>query len=379
MCESLLSNVVATMSFKQVSVLKEIRAGEQRVIMLPSGDRKFVQTGYSILVESGAGERAGYNDESYVEAGAIIVDAESAWNDSDIVLKYKAPDKSEFKYFREGLHLACFMHAEGNLVLAREMLVSNMTAYALEFCQTKRQEFPVPVSDSEISGKLSIILTAYHLQSHMGGSGKLLSKVPGCPPPKVVVIGYGNAGGAAAHLAAAMGADVTVFGTRWEGLRKFQASAPKNVKCLLNSPDSFEEEILSADVVVGAILISTHDTWPLLDESLVKRMRSGSVIVDITCGYGAGYMPTFDRFTTHLHPFYERFGVLHCKIDAMPASVPFTAVHATDYNVTCWLIEIANSIMSGNPSHIASTGLLVAKGEVIHSELHRHFDLCASG
>lgn len=266
------------------------------------------------------------------------------------------------------------MHAEGNLELTNKMLASKMTAYALEFCKTERHEYPIPVSDNEISGKLAITLAAYHLQSHMGGSGKLLCKVPGCPPPKVVVIGYGSAGGSAALLAASMGAEVTVFGTRWEGLRKFQATAPSNIKCLLNTPDKLEEQVRSADVVVGAILISTYDTAPMLKESLVKQMQPGSVIVDVTCGYGSGYMPTFERFTNHAEPFYERFGVLHCKIDAMPASVPFTAAHATDYNVARGLIEIANSIVAKRQSHVASTGCLVAKGEILHPELLRHLD-----
>lgn len=367
------------MPHRQISVLKEIRGGEKRVLLLPTGVNRFIQAGYDVLVEAGAGEQCGYEDKHYAKVGATIVDTDRAWADSDIVLKYKAPDRSEYRYFREHLHLACFMHAEGNLELANKMLESKMTAYALEFCQTERQDYPVPVSDNEISGKLAITMAAYHLQSHMGGSGKLLCRVPGCPPAKVVVIGYGNAGGAAAHLAASMGADVTVFGTRWEGLRKFQATSPPNVRCLINTPDKFEEEIRSADVVVGAILISTHNTWPMLEESLVKQMQPGSVIVDVTCGYGSGYMPTFDRLTTHTEPFYERFGVLHCKIDAMPASVPYTAAHATDFNVTRWLIEIANSITNGSPSHIASTGRLLANGEIFHPELLRHLEFEGPG
>jgi alanine dehydrogenase len=364
---------------KTVTVLKERRSGEKRVILLPDAVREFVTRGYRVLVESDAGLLAGYDNKLYETAGAQIVDCDTAWSQSKVILKYKAPGPDEYRYFRPDMHLASFMHAEGNLQLVEAMRASQMHAYALEFFRTPAGDYPVPVSDNEISGKLAVLLAAYHLQSQMGGSGTLLADMPGAPRPKVVVIGYGNAGGGAARLAAAMGADVTVFGSRWEGLRRFAAGMPANVRCLINEPKAFEAAVLEADLVVGAILISTYDTPPMLDDALVARMRPGSVIVDVTCGYGSGYMPSFTKLTTYDDPFYVRHGVLHCKIDAMPASVPLTAARATSYNVWRYLLALADSVCDGQVDITSRNGCVVANGDVVHPEVLRHITMHQSG
>ncbi len=365
-------------SKKTVSILKERRAGEKRVILLPNGVEKLTAAGYQVKLESEAGLLAGFDDAAYRAVGAEIVDTESAWNDSDVVFKYKAPGPEEYKYFRKGMHLASFMHAEGNLELVESMRASGMSGYALEFFRTDVGYYPVPVSDNEISGKMAIILASYHLQSHMGGSGVLMAHVAGARRAKVVVIGYGNVGGGASRLAAAMGAEVKVFGTRWDGVRQFMSTVPANVECLINTPDALEQAVLEADVVVGAILISTHDTAPMLNEDLISRMKKGSIIVDVTCGYGSGYLPTFDKLTTYDEPFYERHGVLHCKIDAMPASVPITAAEATNSNVWRYLLSMAEGINSGNGDNVSEAGCVVANGEVVHPEVIRHINMQAS-
>ncbi|MEM6741659.1 MAG: NAD(P)-dependent oxidoreductase [Pseudomonadota bacterium] len=363
------------MSDKVVSILKEQRAGEKRVILLPAGAAKFTEAGYQVLVESKAGLLAGYDDAAYRAIGAEIVDTDTAWNTSDLVFKYKAPGPEEYRYFRAGMHMASFMHAEGNLDLVEAMRASGMSGYALEFFRTGDGDFPVPVSDNEISGKMAIILASYHLQSHMGGRGVLMADVPGAPKAKVVVIGYGNVGGGAARLAAAMGAEVKVFGTNWFGLRQFMATVPANVECVINTPDALEEAVLEADVVVGAILISTYDTPPMVPDDLVARMKKGSVIVDVTCGYGSGYMPSFDKLTTYDGPFYERHGVLHCKIDAMPASVPITAAEATNANVWRYLLAMADGICGGGADPVAQAGCVVSGSKVVHPEVIRHIEM----
>ena len=360
---------------KAVSILKERRVGEKRVILLPDGVAKFTAAGYQVLVESDAGVLAGYDNAAYRAVGAEIVDTRTAWDDSDVVFKYKAPGPEEYGYFRPGMHLASFMHAEGNLDLVEAMRTSGMSAYALEFFRTEAGDFPVPASDNEISGKMAIILASYHLQSHIGGNGVLMAHVPGARRARVVVIGYGNVGAAAARLAAAMGAEVKVFGIRWDGLRRFMATVPANVECLINAPEALEQAVLEADVVVGAILISTYDTPPMLSEDLIGRMKKGSVIVDVTCGYGTGYMPSFDSLTTHDQPFYERHGVLHCKIDAMPASVPITAAEATNSNIWRYLLAMAEGICAGAGDPVSRAGCVVSGHEVVHPEVRRHIDM----
>ncbi|MBM4792850.1 NAD(P)-binding domain-containing protein [Streptomyces sioyaensis] len=367
---------------KIVSILKETRAGEKRVIILPDQAKEFSDAGFDVLVESGAGSETGAPDSAYKEAGANIVTTEQAWRDSDFVLKYKAPGPHEYQYLREGLRLGAFFHAEGNAELTRKLLDTGTQAYAYEFFKTPQDVFPLAVPDSEISGKLAVLYAAYHLQSHIGGSGVLLADMPHVAPPRVVVIGYGNAGAAAARTAQALGADVVVLGTNRERLRRFAASVP-GVTCHLNTPKVLEREVEQADLVVGAILISTYDTPPMIDEDLVRRMKAGSMIVDVTVGYGSGYLPTFPSQTTHVDPVYERFGVLHCKIDAMPGSVPYTASRAVSPLITPYLIELGHSLYDGRPAPTAVNGMITDGGRMTHYEIERHMaqesDLASAG
>jgi alanine dehydrogenase len=244
-----------------VGILKERRGGERRVILLPSETRLLVAQNYRVLVETGAGLGVDATDADYRDAGARIASQEEVWGQADLLLKYKAPMEEEWPLFRRGLSIGSFMHAEGNFRLTEAMRRSGLTAYAFEFFRTADGEYPVPVSDNEIAGKLAIVLAAYHLQSTQEGRGILLSQVPGAPLAKVVVIGYGNAGGAAARLAASMGAEVTVFGTRPHGVRRAQASMPANVQVQLLEREALERAVIEADLVVGAIPLTRRPCW----------------------------------------------------------------------------------------------------------------------
>lgn len=357
-----------------ISILKEVRNGERRVILLPDAVSVLVRAGFDVVVEANAGILSGYSDEAYVSAGARIVDAKTAWDSANLVLKYKAPEPAEWRHFRPGLMLACYLHAEGNLALTEALRSSGTRSYAIEFFRTEDGGFPVSVTDSEISGKLAVILGAYHLQTSLGGRGMLLARVAGASPAKVVVIGYGNAGGAAAQLAAAMGADVIVFGTNLLGLHRFQCLAPVNVVCKLNERQEFERAVIEADLVIGAILISTYDTPPMIDEALVRRMKPGSAIVDVTCGYGAGYLPTIDQLTTHDEPFYEKFGVLHCKIDALPSSVPLTAADGMSHTFAPYALNLALDLFDGAVDPVSRAALVTANRAVLHPEVIRHIE-----
>lgn len=363
---------------KRVSVLKETRVGERRVIVTPPDVAAFRDAGFEILVETGAGRGAGHEDADYEGYGATVVSTREAWTGSDLVVKYKAPGPAEYELLRPGLHVASFMHAEGNGVLIDALVGSGVTAYALEFFRAASGIFPLAVPDSETSGKLAVLYGAYHLQSHLGGRGVLLASTPGARPARVLVIGYGNAGAAAARTAAALGAEVVVLGTNRERLRRFQASMPPSVTCLLNSPETLERELPTVDLVVGAILISTYDTEPIIDERLVRTMRPGSMIVDVTVGYGAGYLPTFDHQSVHEDPVYERFGVLHCKIDPMPASVPVSESQAVGGLVAPYLVELGRAVYGEQEDPTSAAGRIVADGHVVHPELERHIALRAA-
>ncbi len=211
---------------KSVAILRETRHGERRVILKPTHVRLFHEAGFRVLVEHDAGTGLEISDQEYEHAGAQIVSTDTAWTAGPLVLKYKAPLPPEFGYFGPNLHLGAYLHAEGNPALTMALCRAGVTAYSYELFRAPDGIFPMSMASSEIAGKLAVLYGAYHLQSHLGGAGVLLASVPGIRPPKVVVIGYGNVGGAAVRLAAAVGAEVVVLGTNPARLRRFAATVP---------------------------------------------------------------------------------------------------------------------------------------------------------
>lgn len=359
-----------------VSILKERLPNETRVVLLPEQVGQFVAADIAVLVEAGAGEGCGYPDEAYRKVGARIVSTDEAWAQSNLILKLFAPSESEYERLTARISIGGFLHAEGRKPLVEALKRSGCTAYAYEYFRTADGIFPMAVPLSEISGQMAVIYASYFLQSHFGGRGILIPAVPGVEAARVLVIGYGNAGSAAAKLAAAMGAKVVVLGTHREKLRHFQALLPPGMECYLNTPETLEREVLKADLVIGAILISTFDTPPMIDEALVRRMKRGAMIVDVTCGHGRGYLPSFDRCTTHKDPVYVRNGILHCKIDILPAGVPLSAGQANSVVIAPYLVRMAESVFdAGRPDVTSAAGKIVAGGQVTHAEIERNMKM----
>jgi alanine dehydrogenase len=359
---------------RRIGLVRETRPDEARALLLPNEVGQLREASLEVLVERGFGERAGVADEGYRAAGAQLVSRDQAWGASTLVAKYKAPTPEEYRFLRPDMTLAAFLHAEGDPGLAGVLCEVGTTAYSYELFRGSDGGFPISVVNSEISGKLAVLYGAYHLQSHLGGSGVLMADVVGAPPARVVVIGHGNAGGAAARTALALGADVVVLGTDPERLRRFQGTVPSSVRCLLSSPEIVAQEVPRADVVIGAVLISTHETPPVVPASVVAQMRPGSVIVDVTCGYGPGYLPTFDRCTIQSAPMFERHGVLHCKLDGMPAAVPRTATAAFSPHVAPYLVRLARDVYEGVPDLTSRAGLVAHRGRLVHPEVIRVLD-----
>lgn len=356
---------------RRIGLVRERRPGEARALVLPAEVGQLREAGLEVLIERGFGERAGVADDGYRAAGAQLVSRDAAWGASMLVAKYKAPTPEEHRFLRPDMRLAAFLHAEGDPELAAALCRTGTTAYSYELFAGSDGGFPISVVNSEISGKLAVLYGAYHLQSHLGGSGVLLADVVGVPPARVVVIGHGNAGGAAARTALALGAEVVVLGSDAQRLRRFRGTVPSSVRCRLSSSAVVAEEVPRADLVIGAILISTHETPPLVPAAVVARMRPGSVIVDVTCGYGPGYLPTFDRCTTHAEPMYERHGVLHCKLDGMPAAVPRTATAAFSPHIAPYLVRLARDVYDGVADPASRAGLVARGGRLVHPEVIR--------
>ena len=359
---------------KKISVLKETSSNETRVVLCPSEVPIFLDTGYEVLVETNAGIGIGFEDSVYEKAGAKIVSCENAWKQSKFILKYKPPTSEEYTYLHEDMHLGAIFHAEGNPTLIRAMLKSRMTAYSYEFFETSDKTFPLAIVGGEIAGKMAVIYAAYHLQIQRGGSGTLLSNSLETKPPKVLVIGYGNVGSAVAKMTSDMGADVLVLGTNAKKLRQFQLIMGNNVQTALCTPEVLKKELPQTDAVFGAILISTFDTSPIITTDMVKTMKPGSIIVDVTSGYGSGYLETFDRNTTLAEPVFERFDVLHCKIDNLPSAVPITTARAYSRVAAPYFLRLGEAIYGVEDDPISSAGMIVSQGKIIHAEVQKHMD-----
>jgi alanine dehydrogenase len=360
---------------KSIAILKESRDGDLRVIALPREIASFVAQGYDVFVETGAGLGQHASDDDYRAAGATVVDTDDAWQASEVVFKCRCPSEAEYRYFRPGLHLGATFYLGDKPELAEVLSRTGVSAYSYEMFEDDDGTFPLMTTDSEISGHMAVIYAAYHLQDQLGGSGKMLGRMPGVEPARVLVIGHGNAGGAAARAAAALGADVIVVGTSRSRLRRFAVTMPPNVRCELNTPAFLEEVVPQCDVVIGAILVSNHGTSAIVTEDMVARMQPGSVIVDVTCGYGPGYLPTADHRTRDLKDAYKRHGVIHIKNDCMPKLVYLTATSAMSAAAFPYLLALAESVYTGVPDPVSEHGRVTRDGELVHPHIREELRL----
>ncbi len=363
------------MNRKKVSILKESRDGDQRVITLPREVGSFVAHGYEVLVETGAGLGQHASDDDYRAAGALVVGTDEAWGGSDVVFKCRCPSEAEYGYFRPGMHLSATFYLGDKPELAEILNRQRVLAYSYEMFEDDDGTFPLMTTDSEISGQMAVIYAAYHLQDQLGGSGRMLGRMPGVEPARVLVIGHGNAGGAAARTAAALGAEVIVVGTSISRLRRFAATVPASVTCELNTRACLERIVPGCDVIIGAIRISNHGTEAIITEDMVASMRPGSVIVDVTCGYGPGYLPTADHRTRDLADAYVRHGVIHIKNDCMPKLVYLTATAAMSQAAFPYLLALAEAAYEGVPDSVSRRGQVTGDGAVVHPHISEELRL----
>ncbi len=364
---------------KRISIIKEKIFGEKRVIFLPEHVKEFVKHDYEVCVEKNAGSEIGISDNEYEKAGARIVDTNTAWTYSNLIFKYKAPIEDEYKYFHDNLTIAGIMHAEGDKRLVDELCKAGVTAYSYEFFKTDDDIFPLAIPGGEIAGKVGFLYAMYFLQARFGGSGNLLVDIVGVKKPKVVVIGYGNVGNAVIQMAHSLGNEVVVFGTNEAKLRKYHATLGSDVKCMVMSEENLMREIKDADAVFGAILISTYDTEAIVTKKIVSNMKKGAILVDITCGYGSGYMPTFKKSTTLQKPVYEEDGILYCKINNLPAAYPNTTAKAYAKNAFPYLLNLAEAYYDKSViDKTSENGKIIEKGSVVHNVIKQHIEFYES-
>jgi alanine dehydrogenase len=319
-----------------IGVPKEIKEQEQRVALLPSAVNQLTRQGHSVLVEKNAGAGSGYPDETYAKAGAEIVDqAKAVFSRADMIVKVKEPLETEFPLLRKGQILFTYLHLAASKSLTEALLKSGVTGVAYETIQVNNR-LPLLEPMSEIAGRMSVVMGAYFLAKHNGGSGVLLGGVPGVLPGRVVVLGGGTSGVNAARMATGLGADVKILDVDLDRMR-FLDMTMKNAHMLYSNEANLHDLTPGCDLLIGAVLLPGAKAPKLITRVMLKKMKPGSVLVDISIDQG-GCAET-SRPTTHLDPVYVEESVTHYCVANMPAAYARTATQALT-NVTYRYVEL---------------------------------------
>lgn len=324
-----------------IGVPKEIKTEENRVAVTPTGVAGFVARNHQVLIQTGAGLGSGLTDRAYEGAGGTMVDsAEEVWRQSDIVMKVKEPQESEYSLLRPGLILFTYLHLAASESVTRALLEHKVTSIGYETIQLDDGSLPLLAPMSEIAGRLSIQVGAWCLQAENGGRGILLGGASGVRPAKVVILGAGMSGKAACQVAEGMGAYVSILDINPTKLRYINDILGGHVTTLMSNRANVEEEVVDADLVIGSVLIPGAPAPKLISRSLVKRMKPGAAFVDISIDQG-GCAET-SRPTNHLAPIFIEEEVVHYCVTNMPAIVPNTSTYALTNSTLSYGLELAN-------------------------------------
>ncbi|SDS90848.1 alanine dehydrogenase [Actinopolymorpha singaporensis] len=325
----------------KIGVPKEVKTHEYRVALTPAGAHELVRHGHRVVVERGAGEGSSIPDQEFERAGAEIIDsADDVWAESDLVLKVKEPIASEYARLRKGQVLFTYLHLAASRQLTTALLESGVTAIAYETVQLPDGSLPLLAPMSEVAGRLAPQVGAYHLMSQGGGRGILMGGVSGVYAAKVVVIGAGVAGLNAAAIALGMQAEVLLLDKNIERLRQADRVYRGHLQTVASNAYEVERAILDADLVIGAVLVPGAKAPTLVSTEQVSRMKSGSVLVDISIDQGGCFEDS--RPTTHDEPTYRvHESVFYCVAN-MPGAVPHTSTYALTNVTLPYVLELAD-------------------------------------
>ncbi len=325
-----------------IGIPKEIKTNENRVAITPSGVHDLVRNSHTVYIQKGAGVNSGFEDSEYVEQGAKTLDTiEEVYKKSDVIVKVKEPQPSEYTLLRENQTLFTYLHLAVEEKLTKVLLEKKVTAIAYETIQTTDGQLPLLVPMSEVAGKMSVQIAANILEKHNGGSGVLLGGIAGVAPGKVVIVGAGVVGISAAKIAVGMGADVRILDVDLNKLRYVENIFGSRIKTYMSNHYNLKNQASQADAVIGAVLIPGKKAPHLIDEETVKTMKKGSVIVDVAIDQG-GIVETIDRITTHSNPTFEKHGVVHYSVANIPGAVARTSTIGLTNATQKYLMHIAN-------------------------------------
>jgi alanine dehydrogenase len=347
-----------------IGVPKEVKDHEARVGLLPSGAKALVEAGHRVLAQTGAGLGSSLPDEDYREAGAEIVPtAEALWSASDLVVKVKEPQPSEYPFLRPGLTLFTYLHLAPLPDLTDALLAAKVNAVAYETIREQDNSLPLLTPMSEVAGRMAVQVGAQYLEAPMGGRGILLGGVPGVAPANVVILGGGVVGHNAAKMAVGLGAHVTIIERNLNRLRELDDIYSSQVVTLASNIYTIRESLRHADLVIGAVLIPGASATRLVRRDMLPLMKKGAVMVDVAIDQGGCFETS--HATTHTDPIYFVDGVLHYCVSNMPAAVPHTSTFALNNATFPYLLELANRGIKG-ASKALREGVNTYEGHIVY-------------
>ena len=350
-----------------VGVPKEVKNHEYRVGLVPSSVRELVHHGHKVMVETQAGEGIGFSDADFEAAGAEIApDAASVFAKAEMIVKVKEPQPEEYSQLREGQVLFTYLHLAPDLPQTQGLMKSGCIAIAYETVTNSRGGLPLLAPMSEVAGRMSVQVGAHCLEKYQGGSGMLLGGVPGVAAAKVVIIGGGVSGTNAARMAMGMEAHVTVIDRSLERLYELDLQFGAMLNTIYSTVDAIERHVEGADLVIGAVLVPGAAAPKLVSREMVRRMRPGSVLVDIAIDQGGCFETS--RGTTHADPIYMEEGCVHYCVTNMPSAAARTSTIALNNATLPFTLALANKgyrkALAEDP-HLKN-GLNVAGGKVTY-------------
>lgn len=353
-----------------IGIPKEIKNNENRVGMTPAGVKEMTRHGHTVYVQATAGVNSGFSDEAYTAAGAkILPTIEEVYAIAEMIVKVKEPIECEYKLVRKDQLVFTYFHFASSEPLTKAMIESGAVCCAYETVERKDRSLPLLTPMSEVAGRMATQEGCYFLERPRGGKGKLMGGVPGVKPAKVFVIGAGVVGTAAARTAAGMGADVTICDISLPRLTYLADVMPRNVKTLMSSEYNIREELKTADLVIGSVLIPGAKAPKLVTREMLSLMEPGSVLVDVAIDQGGCFETS--HATTHENPTYYVDGILHYCVANIPGAVPYTSTLALTNATLPYALQLADKgwRKACAENEELRKGLNVVAGKVVYKEV----------
>jgi len=360
----------------KIGIPREIKNNENRVGMTPAGVGELVRHGHEVLVQHTAGEGSGFSDEDYVKAGAkILQEMEFVYAEADMIVKVKEPIEPEYQMVRKGQLVFTYFHFACERELTDAMLKSGAVCLAYETVQLPNGALPLLLPMSEVAGRMATLNGAYYLQKTKGGKGKLISGVPGVRPARVLVLGGGIVGEAAARMAAGLGAQVMITDISLPRLRQLENDLPSNVRTLYSNEHNIRRELPTVDIVIGSVLVPGDKTPHLITRDMLGMMEPGTVLVDVAIDQGGCFETSHP--TTHSDPVYEVDGIVHYCVANIPGAVPNTSTIALTNATLKYALALADKgwQQACRDDEALRKGLNIVEGKVVYKAVADVFGL----